>query len=252
MIRHRPRTAARQVPAALVALALLASQADLPAAHAAAAPEHLLVVTDINYPPYLFRNEDGQLQGILKDKWELWSRRNRVPVQLVGMEWSKAQESVQNGSADVIEALAYTPARVNLYEFSPAYAPIEARVYFHRSISGISDVASMRGFTLGAKDGSACASWLRERGVTRIRPYPSSEVLVRAAGAGEVRLFCMDSPVAQYLLFKLGLAEDFRETPPLYSAEFHWAVKKLSSAGVEEGLVRKVEACRILLHSGEI
>src|SRR5215813_13883498 len=114
-------------------------------------PAELIVVTDDNYPPFLFRTEDGGLQGILKDKWELWSQKAGVPVRLEGMEWAKAQSSVQNGTAHVIDALAHTYARERLYEFSPSYATIEARVFFHHSISGISAVKSMRGFTIGAK-----------------------------------------------------------------------------------------------------
>ena len=31
-----------------------------------APPQKLTVVTDDNYPPYLFRGDDGQLQGIVK------------------------------------------------------------------------------------------------------------------------------------------------------------------------------------------
>src|SRR5215510_5145879 len=116
-------------------------------------PEVLVVVSDDTYPPYLFRIESGHLQGIIVDKWALWSRKTGVPVSVVGMAWVSAQESVRDGSADVIDALAYTKARADLYEFSPSYADVDARVFFHRSIGGINnDVASMRGFTIGAKD----------------------------------------------------------------------------------------------------
>jgi PAS domain S-box-containing protein len=189
----------------------------------AAPPAPLVVVSDGNYPPYLFR-ADGRLQGILVDKWALWSKTTGMPVQVEGLAWAQAQERVLGGGADVIEALAYNEARARLYEFSPSYATVEARVYFHRSISGINDIASMRGFTIGAKEGSACAAWLAERGITAIRGFASSENLVRAAGLGEVRLFCMDSPAAQYFLYKQALADEFRQTAPLYTAGFHWAV----------------------------
>src|SRR5262245_39022952 len=131
----------------------------------------LVVVTDINYPPYLFSVDDAEPVGILRDKWDLWSKRTGVGVRMVGMSWTKAQQSIQNGTADVIEALAYTEARAQLYEFSPPYSTIEARIFFHQTIRGISDVASLRGFTVGAKDGSACANWLAERGVDTIRRY---------------------------------------------------------------------------------
>lgn len=189
-------------------------------------PEQLVVVTDDSYPPYLFRTDGGQLQGIIKDKWALWSRKTGVPVEVEGMEWAKAQETLKNKAADVIEALAYTEARAKLYEYSPPYAEVDARVFFHRSISGINDVASMRGFTIGAKDGSACASWLEDRGIETIRRFPSSDAVVKAARAREIPLFCMDLPVAQYLIFKQSLADEFRQTSPLYVARFHWAVLK--------------------------
>jgi diguanylate cyclase (GGDEF)-like protein/PAS domain S-box-containing protein len=190
----------------------------------AAVPAKLTVVTDDNYPPYLFRSADGSLQGITKEKWDLWSARTGVPVDLQGMAWAKAQELTLAGGADVIESIALTESRRALYEFSPAYATVNARVFFHQSVGGIHDVASMRGFTIGSKEGSACDKWLADKGDTHVRDYPSSEAVVMAAIAGDVRLFCLDAPTARYFLVKLGKANEFRETEPLYSASLHWAV----------------------------
>jgi len=189
-------------------------------------PAQLVVVSDDSYPPYLFRTETGKLQGIIVDKWQLWSAETGIPVRVEGMEWIKAQQSVRDGAADVIDALAYTEARAKLYEFSSPYADVDARVFFHRSITGINDVASMRGFTIGAKDGSACAAWLEERGINTLRRFPTSDAVVEAARTREVPLFCMDLPAAQYLIFKQNLADEFRQTEPLYVARFHWAVAK--------------------------
>jgi diguanylate cyclase (GGDEF)-like protein/PAS domain S-box-containing protein len=190
---------------------------------AASPPARVKVVTDGNYPPYLFQGEDGQLRGLIKDKWDLWSRRTGVPVDLQGMTWRHAQEVARKGEADVIEAIAPTEERRSVYEFSAPYATIDARVFFHQSVSAINDIASMHPFTVGAKEGSACGRWLAERGI-QLRPFPTSEALVSAAAAGNVRLFCMDSPTARYLLVRFGLADQFRESPPLYSTSLHWAV----------------------------
>src|SRR5258708_40239042 len=93
-------------------------------------PGELVVVTDDSYPPYLFRTDAGQLQGIIQDKWELWSRKTGIPVKVEGMEWAKAQETLKNKAADVIEALAYSDARAKLYEYSLPYAEVDARVFF--------------------------------------------------------------------------------------------------------------------------
>src|SRR5262245_50400142 len=66
-------------------------------------PRQLVVASDETYPPYLFRDTTGRLQGIIKDKWELWSSRTGIPVVVEGMPWIKAQTSIQDRSADVIE-----------------------------------------------------------------------------------------------------------------------------------------------------
>lgn len=215
----RRRATRRILAACLLAVAPIAGAGFSP-------PAELIIATDVNYPPYYSRTEDGRGQGIVVDKWALWSKRTGVPVRVEATDWAVAQSSVQNGSRDVLDPVSYTEPRASLYEFSKAYAPVEARVYFDRSITGISDVASMGGFTIGAKKGSACANWLAERGIDNFRLYPTSESLVRAAGTGEVRLFCMDSISAQYFLFKFGFSEQFRETPRLYSTTIRWAVKK--------------------------
>jgi len=211
----------------LSALGLLLAVACGSSSAAFSPPKQLVVVSDDNYPPYLFRTEASKLQGIVVDKWELWSRKTGIPVTVEGMSWVWAQDVVREGSADVIEVITYTQARAEQYEFSSPYADVDARIFFNRSISGINnEPASMRGFTIGAKHGSACAAWLNERGIDSIAGYSTSEDLIRAAGAGEVRLFCMDSPTARYFLFKQNLADEFRQTDPLYVARFHWAVTK--------------------------
>ncbi|HEY6239918.1 MAG TPA: PAS domain S-box protein, partial [Burkholderiales bacterium] len=211
-------------PASGLFIALLLASGSAPAAFSP--PARLVVVSDDSYPPYLFRTDTGKLQGIILDKWQLWSRKTGIPVAVEGMDWIKAQDSVRNGSADVVDAIVRTDARVKLYEFSAPYAEVDARVFFHHSITGINDVASMRGFTIGAKDGSACAAWLEERGIQTLRRFPTSDAVVEAARTREVPLFCMDLTAAQYFIYKLNLADEFRQTEPLYVARFHWAVAK--------------------------
>ncbi len=79
-----------------------------------AAPERVTVVTDFDYPPYLFTSDDGELKGIVIDKWRRWSEKTGVPAIVKGMTWSDAQRSVLQGEDDVIETLAYTADRADL------------------------------------------------------------------------------------------------------------------------------------------
>jgi len=55
------------------------------------------VVLDDNYPPYVFRDEEGNLQGILVDEWALFGRRTGVRVELRGMNWGDALERMARG-----------------------------------------------------------------------------------------------------------------------------------------------------------
>ncbi|MBU0750572.1 MAG: EAL domain-containing protein [Gammaproteobacteria bacterium] len=225
-----------------LALCLLLPNATMAglSADAAAAPRPtaITVVLDDNYPPYIFRDAAGSLQGMLKDQWELWSARTGISVDLQGMDWALAQKSIQAGKADVIDTIFDTESRRKTYAFSAPYADIPVSLYFHRSIGGIVDADSLRGFTVGVKAGDACVEKLRTHNVDAFHDYPSYEALVKAAGAGQVRVMCIDRPPADYLLYKLGLAEQFRFSAPIYTGAFHRAVRKENTALlaiVEEG-----------------
>src|SRR5688572_18627922 len=208
---------------ALLLLALAALALPAPAEHRP--PATLRVVSDGNYPPYLFRDADGELQGVIRDKWDLWSRTTGVPVELRGVEWTAAQEQVRSGEADVIDALSFTEARAREFSFGSGRGQVEARLFFHSTLGGIHDVASLRGIAVGAKAGSACGEWMRGHGVQLLRTYSDSRVLVEAAASGEIRLFCMDTPTARYLLTAQGMHEQFSESPALYTTTFDWAVR---------------------------
>ncbi|MBL0087411.1 MAG: transporter substrate-binding domain-containing protein [Ideonella sp.] len=195
-----------------------------------AAPKSITVVMDDNYPPFVFRDSNGQLQGILKDTWALWQAHTGIAVRLQAMDWAKAQQAMLAGQADVIDTIFVTEPRRRLYDFTAPYAKLEVPIFFHQSISGIVNADSLKGFTVGVKDGDACIDVLRGHGVDSMKTYPSYTAVISAASAGEVRVFCVDQPPALYLLNQLGVEKDFRRSVPLYSGEFHRAVAKGNAA----------------------
>ncbi len=204
-------------------------------------PKSITVVLDDNYPPFIFRDSAGQIQGILKDSWALWEARTGVAVKLLPMEWAKALQMMQAGQADVIDTIFLTEARQRIYSFSAPYAKLDVPIFFHQSIGGIVDANSLKGFTVGVKAGDACIDVLRAHGVDSTKPYPSYSAVVAAAAAAEVRVFCVDHPPAAYLLNQLGVEKEFRHSVPLYTGEFHRAVRKGNDALlklVEDGFGR--------------
>ena len=69
---------------------LAVANAEGTGAHRPMAPRSLHVVGDDNYPPYLFRNDDGEVEGYLVDLWRLWERKTGVPVTLTATNWAEA------------------------------------------------------------------------------------------------------------------------------------------------------------------
>ncbi len=184
----------------------------------------LVVVLDDNYPPYIFRDANGDLRGILPDQWALWARKTGVAVDLKAMEWAEAQRFMQEGRADVIDTLFYTEERAKAYAFTPPYAHIEVPVYAHRALGGISDIASLKGFTIGVKAGDAVIGHLTRRGIDTLKEYPSYEAVILAAKQEEIKVFSVDQPAAVHFLCKHDIADDFRQAFVLYTGQFHRAV----------------------------
>ncbi len=193
---------------------------------AAAAPTTLTVVVDDNYPPYIFRDANGKLEGYLVDAWALWEGKTGVHVNLVASDWGKAVARMNARQADVIDTIFKTPEREKTLDFTAPYANVPVTIYNHASIGGITNLKTLHGFMVGLKAGDACADRLKEAGITTLQPYPNYQALVQAAAAGQVKVFCLDEPPAHYLLYRAHAEQDFRRAFRLYHGELHRAVHK--------------------------
>jgi PAS domain S-box-containing protein len=208
---------------------------------AAPANKTITVVMDNDYPPYIFLDSSGNPQGILVDQWHLWEQKTGYTANISAMDWNEAQRRMDAGEYDVIDTLFYSDARALKYDFGKPYATIDVPLFFKKDLSGISDADSVKGFVVAVKSGDYAIDYLQSRGVTGLREYPSYEAIVAAAKTGEVVVFCIDKPPALYFLYKNGIQDQFRQTAPLYSGQFHRAVKKGDSQTleiVEEGFNR--------------
>jgi PAS domain S-box-containing protein len=225
---HSPRPPAHGLTRWLLRGLLLVLVWAAAPAWSAAPPQQrpLRVISDDNYPPYVFRDADGTLRGYLVDYWQLWSRKTGVPVELNATRWSEAQRKMQDGEADVIDTIFRTPAREPVYDFTSPYAELAVAIYSHISISGLDSLSALKGFEIGVKAGDACIDRLADAGISTVVPFDDYEALVRAARATEVKVFCLDEPPADFLLYKLGAARDFKRAFQLYVGQFHRAVRK--------------------------
>lgn len=184
------------------------------------------VVIDDNYPPFSFRNEEGELIGISIDQWELFELKTGIDVTVVGMDWATSQRKMNNGEFDVIDTIFKSEIRESIYDFTEPYAEIATSIYFQNNISGIVDIESAKGFSIASKSGGLSTEILLNMGVENIVLYESYEDIIKAANNSEIVMFIMDQPPAKYFLFKSGIQNHFNFTDPVYSSYFYRAVKE--------------------------
>lgn len=186
----------------------------------------ITVVLDNNYPPFTFLDQNGNLQGILIDRWKLWEKKTGITVEITGMDWSSALKNMQAGKYDVIDTIFKTETREQFYDFSEPYQEIEVPIYFNNKISGIVDVNSLRGFSVAVKSNDAAIDFLLSHHINNLVEYDSYEAIVQAAADQEVVVFVVDKPPADYFLYRYGIQQSFNSTESLYNGQFHRAVLK--------------------------
>jgi diguanylate cyclase (GGDEF)-like protein/PAS domain S-box-containing protein len=193
----------------------------------------LRVVLDDNYPPFVFRTQEGKLEGYSVDAWRLWQKKTGVEVELTGTSWVQANRMLQAGNADVIDPVFRTPEREAEYDFSPPYAEGSAAIYAATTVTGIHDLASLRGFEVGVQQGDACGEELRRAGVSGVRPFADYHQLLAAAASQSVKLFCLDEYPADYYLYQLGLHRSYVKAFEVYRNHLRRGVREGDAATLE-------------------
>ncbi len=186
----------------------------------------ITVISDDNYPPYLFKDANGNTVGIVADYWKLWEQRTGVKVTLLSTAWEQAQQQLLSGHADVIEMIFRNPEREQTYTFTPAYATVPVGIYVHESLSGLVAPGGLSGFTVGVQKGDGCIFRLKEAGVKSFRLYNNYEEIIQATLNGQVKIVCMDDYPASYYLYRMDADSQILRAFTLYQGKFHRAVKK--------------------------
>jgi PAS domain S-box-containing protein len=217
---------------ALIILALVSSGAM--AQTTVERPRTIRVVTDNVYAPYSFQTEEGELQGIVIDQWQAWEKKTGIKVEIQAMDWGEAVRRMRAGEFDVIDTIVETAERRDYFDFTPAYTPIEASIFFRNDISGITDLASLKGFPVGVKAGDQHIDQLKANGVTTMILFKNNDEIIAAAKQRKINVFVVDDPSALYLLNKAGIEGEFRHSAPMFQDELRRAVRKGNTALLRE------------------
>ncbi len=190
-------------------------------------PQFITVIVGDAYPPYSFRSADGQPRGILKDLWDLWSRKTGIEVRYKMLSGRSAYPLTEADGTAVVALNFLLETNRDTLEFSrEPIERVDVYAFFHHDINGIADAEGLRGFTIGVFNRGACDEWLGARGITTVRRYETMDALVQGTARGEVNVFCSGLAFANHRLYRESLESRFRRSPPLFSTGIHWGVRK--------------------------
>ncbi len=185
----------------------------------------ITVVIADDFPPYISTDEDAKAEGERIDMWNLWSRKTGVPVTILQLPWPQVLETLKNKQADVADMIGITPDRQLWLDYGPSFGHADVALFVRKDVTGIRNLASAKGETIGTLASSQCETRLREAGLD-IRPFPSMHDLIYTAVIGQLPVFCLQTVPAAYLLNQAGIQDDYRQTEPVFTNTLHWTVRK--------------------------
>ncbi|MEN9656985.1 MAG: hypothetical protein RL571_450 [Pseudomonadota bacterium] len=177
-----------------------------------------LVVGWDNWPPYHFKDENGQMQGLAVEVLVALAKRVDCPLQFAEMPWKRTLSDLAQGNADIAMEVLKKPERERTMMFSHAYRP--SRVHFFGrkkdtrwSFNTLAELSKLGPVSLGVSNGDSYGvvldQWLK-------MPPPSVKVDIAPTMAinlaklqhGRVDLLLGDLFAAQAAIYDLKLADE--------------------------------------------
>ncbi|MEN3186497.1 MAG: HD domain-containing phosphohydrolase [Atribacterota bacterium] len=173
----------------------------------------LRVVLDWDYPPFTSIDENGRFVGISVDFWQQFEQKTGIKVVLVPMEWSMAHQVMLRKEAEVIDTLFYTPERDQYLDYTRPLFSITSSIYYRKNLS-ISSLQDLTPHVVGVKEKDALIDIaLRENPSIELRFYKNYSDIIEGARKGEIQVFLMDDPPANYHLVQRKLLYEFSRVP---------------------------------------
>ncbi|NMP32625.1 transporter substrate-binding domain-containing protein [Thalassotalea sp. M1531] len=105
--------------------------------------------------PQQFVNEQGLPDGIMKDFWLLWAKKQNVQIAFVPMQWEETMHSVINGKSDFHAGLTHIKKRDEFFEFSSQIFPQYSFIYLNKSLPQFADIQGLTPYKVGVVKGSS-------------------------------------------------------------------------------------------------
>ncbi len=189
--------------------------------------ESLTIACYKDYRPYSYVNAEGKTEGVLIDFWRLWGQRNHVEISFIPGHLAQGLERIQKGEADIMIGLFRSEERAAFLDFSNPMMDVHTNLYVRQDME-ITTVEELTDKTpVGVIKDDFVVSHLNSRYPNvKMRTFPGSEAVVKAALGGKINAYALDFPNAIFLLAEHDSLTRFRILKTLYTEKLRAAVAK--------------------------
>ncbi|TDE86243.1 transporter substrate-binding domain-containing protein [Deinococcus sp. S9] len=188
---------------ALVMAAGLSAQAAVPTL----TPGVLKIAMEGTYPPFTYKDEQGQLSGFDVDIAKAVAAKLGLRPEFVLTEWSGILGGLQANKYDVIvNQVGITPERQKTIGFSRPYAYSSPQIIVRKGSSfNPKTLADLKGKRVGVGLGSNFEQQLRQAGGINVVTYPGAPEYLADLAAGRLDAAYNDRLLVGYLITKNNL-----------------------------------------------
>jgi polar amino acid transport system substrate-binding protein len=204
-------------------------------------------LTTADFPPFNYRDADGQLIGYNVDLARALCDELDVACTIQAWPWDQASRALEDNQGDALVAgLAITPENGELFDFSSIYLMLPGRFVTRLADADGFEPAALAGKTVAARRGSTHAEFVeRYLPEAELRGYETEPDALAAVQNGEVDAYFGDAMRASFWLNENIRCCDFAGEPyfrpDLFGEGFAAAVPAGRDAvrqAIDHGLVR--------------
>jgi polar amino acid transport system substrate-binding protein len=215
--------------------------------HPSASPSHIVVGASPDYPPYEFRDANGQAAGFNVDLTRAIAEVMGMTVEFRFGRWADVRAGLMRGEIDILQGISFSDERARILEFAPPHAIVHHAIFARTDGPRARSLDDLRGKEVIVFAGGIMDELLTQRGM--------GDRLVRTGTpADALRLLASGKHdfVALALLPGIEIARELKLTnvvpvgQPVAAERYGYAVKK----GNTELLSRFDEGLAILKQTG--
>ena len=230
MLDHKgTRCALRTRLLGLIGVLLFLFTVPLPLFASEKTPKAITVVYSIDCVPFHFQNNKKKPDGIIIDKWNLFSKKTAIPITFVPAAWEDTLEMVTNGSADVHAGLFFSTQRDAYLDYGPKLLTSDAQIFWNKRLSMLPDPSAFKAFCVGVLKEDFAKTWLQANmpGL-HLTTFTNNDEMMAAIQRNEIMVFAADTLTGLHFLQEYNLRSQFKFRPnaAIYKNDFLPAVKQ--------------------------